>query len=1217
MRNLRINCAAAAILAALLHATSGPAQHSSNVGPVLGPVPEPPRDVTALPGHGPRPLDGMKEAGFNVNINSREQARQFYNAVYTASDGFPINSTADTADCAAGTNSAAFENAVLWRINWFRAMSGIPAAVTFDAGESAADQSAALIMSANDYLMHTGIPANSSCFSANGTNAAFNSDLALGVNGPDAITGYIFDYGYNNWLVGHRRLILYPQTQVMASGDVPAQGAFQEANATWVLDANYGGPRPATAAPFVAWPPPGYVPYPVVFPQWSFSLSNADLSLATVTMQSNGVLLSVEIQPYFVGVGENTLVWYPAGVDTGSYINVFPFNGTDTVYAITISNVNVETISNGAPAAATQSFSYNVTVFDPALPGADFVPAVISGTNHPFVNENNLYSCTPSANPNTTGYQWLVAQAPNGNLADNALNGLANFTISPAPGYAVILTNPPAGSGQCFHLTHTNPAPQLLEFTEVLFPSTNTSLSFRSFLGWASTNETARVQISTNDSDWMDIYAQPGTGSGGQTNFAAITLSLSNCAGRITYLRFNYDFDDYAGSPYYNEVSPNFGWCIENIVITNASQLVNFTTNSTVSTNFNFVPVQSGGWVLETRGVIFDQFAMDWSPASLLSAVMRQCQLEVLTNGGGTIKPNYNGQWLTVTSNYSMTAAAAAGFAFTNWTGGTNQPYSVLAATSNLTFQMASNLTLIANFVDVTPPACAVTFPANNQRWSNSTITVTGTAKDNVQVSNVFCQVNSGNWTLATPGNSAWSNWTANLTLTPGTNTIRAYAQDTTGNISTNTNKVTFLYIPSATLTVLINGNGSIAPADNGKLLAIGTNYTLTAAPGANWLFSNWTGGITAPGAVLGTNLTCVFPMQSNLVLAANFVTNFFLAAQGNYYGLFAPASPPRRQTNSGSFILTVTSAGVASGDLFLGAGKIPFSNVKFNVSGMAQFTATPSGGKPLSATLQLNPGGQSVQGTVTDGSFTSVLNGDQEVFNSTNQATNFEGQYNFVIFGVSDPAIGPLGNSFGTVTVSSNGMINFTGGSLADGTTGLSQSSGISKDGRWPFYVPLHNGAGSLWGTNYFTNHTLLSAPFISWINPANSTQGAFYRSGFTNQQAVLTGSFYNPSNNPFPGLMNLHVTLVSVNPPVFIAKPVTWASNNTITVPASAGNTNGLVLTNAAKTGLISGSFVNPANAKQTIKVSGVVLQGRTSAAGYFPGTNQSGSFLLSPAD
>ena len=104
------------------------------------------------------------------------------------------------------------------------------------------------MMSANNTLQHTGIPDTWSCFTIAGTNAAANSNLALGSDGPDAITGYIWDFGANNYAVGHRRWILYPQTQVMAAGDVPAEGSYDAANATWVFDAN------------LLWPAPGHEP---------------------------------------------------------------------------------------------------------------------------------------------------------------------------------------------------------------------------------------------------------------------------------------------------------------------------------------------------------------------------------------------------------------------------------------------------------------------------------------------------------------------------------------------------------------------------------------------------------------------------------------------------------------------------------------------------------------------------------------------------------------------------------------------------------------------------------------------------------------------------------------------------------------------------------------------------------------------------------------------
>jgi hypothetical protein len=57
--------------------------------------------------------------------------------------------------------------------------------------------------------------------------------------------------------------------------------------------------------------------------------------------------------------------------------------------------------------------------------------------------------------------------------------------------------------------------------------------------------------------------------------------------------------------------------------------------------------------------------------------------------------------------------------------------------------------------------------------------------------------------------------------------------------------------------------------------------------------------------------------------------------------------------------------------------------------------------------------------------------------------------------------------------------------------------------------------------------------------------------------------------------------------------------------------------MLTISKSTGVISGTFANPSDSKQTIKVNGVILQlpGQTNAQGYFLGTNQSGVFTLDP--
>jgi hypothetical protein len=511
--------------------------------------------------------------------------------------------------------------------------------------------------------------------------------------------------------------------------------------------------------------------------------------------------------------------------------------------------------------------------------------------------------------------------------------------------------------------------------------------------------------------------------------------------------------------------------------------------------------------------------------------------------------------------------------------------------------------------LDKVNPTLTITSPTANQRWSNSMFTVKGTARDNAQVSSVFCQLNGGSWMTAATTN-AWTNWTADVALLPGSNVVWAYSEDTSGNNSP-TNKVVFTFIRSATLSVQTNGNGTVTPNDNGKLLALGTNYTLTANPGHNWIFSNWVASGSAN--YVSNNSILKLTMQSNLVLRVNFVANFFLAAQGAYNGLFEPTAPPRRQTNSGSFTVNVTSSGVLSGNFFLGSETIPLINGQFDVSGAAQVHSTRRGGNPLIASLQLDLADRSLHGTVSDGSFVAMLRGDQSVFSSTHKATNYQGQYTFIIPGTNDPTVGPFGTSYGTVTVDASGNIAF-GGSLADGTTSVSRSTVVSKDGFWPFYVPLYGGAGSLWGWNYFTNHTIVSAPSVSWINATNSATKAVNRSGFTNQQATVIGSLYTVTNKPLLSLTNAQVILEGGNLPFSIINQITWASNNAITVPHTAQNTNGLTL-RITTSGLISGSFLNPATAKQPVTVNGVLLQNQTNAAGYFLGTNQSGAFILAP--
>lgn len=548
--------------------------HDSPSLPALGPAAPVPSNLVLNPppALGPKPLFQPVTGGLSVNTASREETRAFYNALYSAPANTPQNTTADAASCTPGHNANAFIQAELLRINWFRALAGLPANIGLDPVDDWGSQQMAVIISANNALNHNP-PPTYTCYNSFAAGYA-GGNQALGADGALATTLFIWDFGANNNEVGHRRWILYPPETVMGVGDVPGVGANAAGNLTYVFDPASFGARPATRQPYVAWPPAGFVPSPVVFPYWSFALSNADLSAATVTMTSNGVPVTTAIQPYQTGYGENTLVWVPMGLDATSEGVTFPFSGADTVYSVTVSNINY----NGA----NLGYSYNVTVFDPAVPGADYLPSALNGPIQTVVGAGTVYSVLPPNNPHVTSYNFLTARIIPVDLFDDGSLGLVNFTITPPPNYPVA-TTAPFSSGSCFNLEHygDNSSPQLLQFNGTLLPATNSVLNFQSELGYAASDEVARLQVSADSgANWTDLYTQAGNGSY-ENKFTPHSLSLSNYAGQTILLRFNFDFQ---GGSFYNSGTP-LGWYFTDILITNAQALVNISTNNSTVTN--------------------------------------------------------------------------------------------------------------------------------------------------------------------------------------------------------------------------------------------------------------------------------------------------------------------------------------------------------------------------------------------------------------------------------------------------------------------------------------------------------------------------------------------------------------------------------------------------------------------------------------------------------
>ena len=168
-----------------------------------------------------------------------------------------------------------------------------------------------------------------------------------------------------------------------------------------------------------------------------------------------------------------------------------------------------------------------------------------------------------------------------------------------------------------------------------------------------------------------------------------------------------------------------------------------------------------------------------------------------------------------------------------------------------------------------------------------------------------------------------------------------------------------------------------------------------------------------------------------------------------------------------------------------------------------------------------------------------------------------------------------------------------------------------------WPVYIPLYLKHGSLVGFVTFTNIVGISdlGGTLTWFKPA-SPGSKLYPNGFTTQITLLGSAYSAPplgtaalsvSNT----VCNLLVTSGAGDLVSFMSNSVTLNTNNKVTLCV----TNGFKLTITARTGLFSGSFVNPATSKPTT-FKGALLQKQNDGAGFFTGTDQTGFVTVEPS-
>ena len=587
-------------------------------------------------------------AGFVVDMQNRLEVLFFYNAVFAASEGAEgrIGWTSSYGACVAGNTAADFRTDVQRRVNYYRALCGLPADITFDAepvfndpasgspqvpastskqtcAQAAAYNNAFSNLFFDNYeITHNPTPGTTECYSPIAGNGATNSNLTIGYFGPQAVDAYIAedvagDTRSNNSNAGHRRLLLYSRARDMSTGDVPpgiyddGTGSYpvQPANALYVA----GLLKPAAIAPkqFVTWPPGRYVPFQHKPLRWSISYPGAVFpSTATAISMTGpgGAVIPVTILSANQSTqGDNTLVFQPQpSLVTGS---------ADASYQVTVSGIN----GPGVPA----TFTWQTTFFDPAVLG---VSLSITGPAQPSAAGAD-YGFTPI--PFAAAYQILVNQATSAasGYLENGDGGTPAVTADKTGTYPILQgaaslavdgktsTFIPRSGSKSFHLCFPldqsevdyQPHHQSFLLGPEFIPAATSSISFHEHFRWLFTVNRLSLEVTTDGGSlWTEIYGRNGASTYSvngsysslewDSGWKARSVSLAGWSGQPVRLRFilrhgNLSFDG---------PDINHGCFIDDISLTNVSRLGTATTTTVPKAAFR-LDNQTAGNALVSR----------------------------------------------------------------------------------------------------------------------------------------------------------------------------------------------------------------------------------------------------------------------------------------------------------------------------------------------------------------------------------------------------------------------------------------------------------------------------------------------------------------------------------------------------------------------------------------------------------------------------------------
>ena len=590
-------------------------------------------------------------------------------------------------------------------------------------------------------------------------------------------------------------------------------------------------------------------------------------------------------------------------------------------------------------------------------------------------------------------------------------------------------------------------------------------------------------------------------------------------------------------------------------------------------------------------------------PATVTILQGQPLNLKVSATDNG-LSYQWSSNTVNLTDGGTVSGSATSNLVINPAVIGNSASYSVLV--SNSIGAVPSHVSIVTVQADAFKPAVTITAPAANAR-SNAPVTFRGTAseatsKGGVLVTNVTYWITNLNGSPTTSGQAVLaagpgsvSNWTASVSPPAGSNVLAVQSRDFSGNTSAVVSLKFFLLSPvPLTVATAGTGNGTVKGASfihgdpvptNGGLLNVGEVYSITATPGTNSFYINWTG---TAGATNGPTLK--FIMESNTSLTANFITNIFVQMAGTYNGLFSSDALGVTEETAGLIGNLILKTNGAYSTTFHLPGSAPAISGSFAHDGsLTTNVATTQGKVKLQLTVNANTSPRTITASVT-GTNHILANGIPQagwasagtLFASLANTHADAGAYTLLIPPAPQPLITTppgngsalLANNPGTASVLP--YVTLTG-ALADGAP-IIQNVGVGEDNGIPVYLAPYsnNASGLLWGRLSLSNTPAAPAPSgtLTWIRKASASPSGLFKAGFTNTSVAVLGSTWS---NSLPILLLPNSQLVVSNNGAatpLLAVSVSLNKTNLVPSVTTPNYTSGSINTN---TGRLTVIFTN----------------------------------------